>query len=745
MVLLALALALGLMPALAPAAWGLGAGAVTTNEAVEPMLDGTLSGGERLTTNGSYQLASNANNGTITLADGVSVEIIGNGIDKGQGDIPNENITFIVGEGSKLTLTEVWLDCTTDINAIDFKGAGTLYSKGNNLIDGDNAGGSMAVIHVGSTASATFQGDADDAFFLYKNRAGSGIGSNENEQSGTMRFQSGNYFIKGSQVGAVIGNDSQTDAGSPIYIEGGRLYVYANARGAAIGASSLGISGPVVVSGGQTYVMANWEGSAIGRGGRSTNPASAGTLEVSGGSIKAAITSNGLPSWGLTGTEDLITDVAITAQKMDGAGNEATLFTLDSLVYVDRGETLTVTIDGKEFYSGTSYECKYQEDKTYTPANWVGETDDTDLYFYLSKQTHTIKVEDESGQVDLYDITWDKATGSFTAPLPDEDWVRFPGEDRYDTMKQIILDSGAYTAADVDTVIVARGDEFPDALAATSLAGITDAPVLLSTSDTLSAEAQEVIETLKPTTIYLAGGDAALSVAVEAQLVALMGGDASRVIRAAGEGREETALDIYQKGLDGAGWGDTAIIANGYNFADALSVSPLAYAEDYPIFLSDPKTGLSDATAGTIKDAIASNAIEHIIIVGGDAAVPEIVSTQLGYDLDDDSFITRLFGATRYLTSVEIAKHSVANSAPLGYDNLALAVGNNFPDALSGGAFAGRIGTVLLLVHHEIEDGTAAIDSIITPQRGSITLGYVLGGDAAIPDALMKSLEAASK
>ncbi|NLG11195.1 MAG: hypothetical protein GX562_06675 [Coriobacteriaceae bacterium] len=65
----------------------------------------------------------------------------------------------------------------------------------------------------------------------------------------------------------------------------------------------------------------------------------------------------------------------------------------------------------------------------------------------------------------------------------DSDWTSLDGAGRYDTMKKIVA---AGWTSKTDTVIVATGGNFPDALAASSLAGIKDAPVVLTSAGILS-------------------------------------------------------------------------------------------------------------------------------------------------------------------------------------------------------------------------------------------------------------------
>jgi putative cell wall-binding protein len=329
---------------------------------------------------------------------------------------------------------------------------------------------------------------------------------------------------------------------------------------------------------------------------------------------------------------------------------------------------------------------------------------------------------------------------TIVSPAVDTSWTRLSGEDRYDTMKDII--SHSFTSSDTDTVIVATGENFPDALAASGLAGIVGAPVILTESATLSAQAKATIEALEPSTIYIAGGPGSVTPAVEDSLKALID-DPAKVIRSAGDDRYLTALDIYAEGKDAGSWGTTAIIASGGNYADALAISPYAYAERAPIFLADPDEGLDAATVQALKDALAAGDITHFIIAGGTGSVPDNIKFQLGYAVGDETVFTRLAGEDRYETSVAVADYTTANTV-LGYHQLAVATGEDFPDALAGGAFAGKIGTTLLLVA-DTAAGRAGIESVVAENSAAIGYGYVLGGPGTVSDSLKTALEEASR
>lgn len=129
---------------------------------------------------------------------------------------------------------------------------------------------------------------------------------------------------------------------------------------------------------------------------------------------------------------------------------------------------------------------------------------------------------------------------------------RIFGATRYDTMSQVVQKEGLKQG---QTVIVASGTNYPDALASSSLAGALDATIVLTDPQSLSAQASERIAAIKPSRIIIAGGPAAVSQNVEQQLKQY----SSNVRRYYGETRYDTSLALYKAGERlGAKWGAIA-------------------------------------------------------------------------------------------------------------------------------------------------------------------------------------------
>lgn len=110
-------------------------------------------------------------------------------------------------------------------------------------------------------------------------------------------------------------------------------------------------------------------------------------------------------------------------------------------------------------------------------------------------------------------------------------------------------DAGAVSPG-VDTVYVANGITFADALAGGPNASLGGSPLLLVTADAIPLETLDELIRLQPGEVVVLGGTAAISDAVEADLAALTV-PAGNVRRIAGANRFETAAALSRELPDG--------------------------------------------------------------------------------------------------------------------------------------------------------------------------------------------------
>ena len=286
-----------------------------------------------------------------------------------------------------------------------------------------------------------------------------------------------------------------------------------------------------------------------------------------------------------------------------------------------------------------------------------------------------------------------------------DDLDRVWGVNRYATSAAVA--EAAFESA--DTVFIALGTKFPDALVAAAAGGYMDGPVLLTGSDVLCPAAVAEIGRLKPSTAYIVGGTAVISDAVEQEVKALV----STVKRLAGVNRYETSAAVSNEVFSEA---TRVVVALGSNFPDALVGAAAAAHLSGPVLLTP-----GDHAAQATLDELTRLHPGRIYLVGGTAAISNAVAVELaGYGT-----VVRLAGENRYETAAAVA----AGIFPAA-DHVLLAYGGNFPDALVAAAAAGHLGgPVLLVTHDDIPDPTR--DQLMRLAPDHI---WLIGGRAVIGD-----------
>ena len=243
--------------------------------------------------------------------------------------------------------------------------------------------------------------------------------------------------------------------------------------------------------------------------------------------------------------------------------------------------------------------------------------------------------------------------------------TRVFGLDRYETAAAV----GAIWQ-EAGTVFVATGAKFPDALAAGAAASAYGVPVLLVRPDSVPESTRLLLERLAPTTIVLAGGPAAISVAVEDQLRALTG---ATIEREGGLDRYETADLLTGDAWDGY-LSDRVWVASGRDFADPLIASTAAAVFGDAFVLIDGLRPLPEYT----KSRLASLAPSLITVVGAEEAFTSVALDEL-----------RSIATVSIVSDVDVTARSVAVWEGLDVSEwAALATVSNFPDALSAVPFS---------------------------------------------------------
>jgi putative cell wall-binding protein len=151
---------------------------------------------------------------------------------------------------------------------------------------------------------------------------------------------------------------------------------------------------------------------------------------------------------------------------------------------------------------------------------------------------------------------------------------RLAGENRYETAVEI-----ARRLPGADHAMLASGEDFADALAASSPAAIRGYPVLLSRPASLPEEVRDYVTEQGLRGVHLIGGAAAIGPAVRAEVRSLVEG----MSQTAGATRFETAAAVGQRFFPEA---EVVTLASGASFPDALAGGVLAALHGAPMLLA---------------------------------------------------------------------------------------------------------------------------------------------------------------
>ncbi|MBE6069572.1 MAG: MBL fold metallo-hydrolase [Clostridium lundense] len=287
---------------------------------------------------------------------------------------------------------------------------------------------------------------------------------------------------------------------------------------------------------------------------------------------------------------------------------------------------------------------------------------------------------------------------------------RLAGNNRYETGAEIV--SKGWTTSDY--AVIASGEGFADALCAAPLAKKYDAPILLTGKNTLDPNTKNQIERLEVKNVLVVGGTGVVSDNVLSEI----GRMDIEITRISGSNRFETSLQVAKYLGESSG----VVVTNGFGFADALSIAPVAAQKGMPILLTD-KVDLSDQ----VKGFLANKSYEKSYIVGGSGVVSDKIASQL-------KSVTRLGGSSRYGTNAAVLNHFASE---FSYDKVYVASGQNYPDALSGSALAALSNSPLILV------GTS-IDPLVMASIRAEHYGYnnviILGGTGVVSDSVVNKI-----
>lgn len=276
---------------------------------------------------------------------------------------------------------------------------------------------------------------------------------------------------------------------------------------------------------------------------------------------------------------------------------------------------------------------------------------------------------------------------------------RVNGDDRYSTSIRV---SSEFEQSDY--LVLASGRVYPDALFGSTLASQENAPLLLTSKNSISQSISSEIKRLGVKEVFVLGGHETLSENIDSQLESL----GVKVTRLSGSNRSETAKAISEKRieLEGKRRSDLSIInagVDGYNFPDALVAGPFVaqYKKSNKIALLHPsKTGDNEWQ------------------FGGDNMGREKTFS----------------GKDRYETAVSVAD-SYKDLLEKEFDTVVLANGQTYPDALSASSLASKYNAPILLTPSKYTN-QATLDFI---KRHNVKNIIAVGGEDSISSEVLNA------
>ena len=295
------------------------------------------------------------------------------------------------------------------------------------------------------------------------------------------------------------------------------------------------------------------------------------------------------------------------------------------------------------------------------------------------------------------------------------DTGRIAGKDRIDTA--IDISKKLYKKS--KAVIIVRSDIFPDSMTASVLARLKDAPILLNPTGQLDSRVAAEIKRLGATEIIIVGGTDSISARVRDELRAY--DSDNDVERIGGKDRYETSELVARKVISITGNKNTAVVASGQVFPDALTVGTFASRDGYPILLVK-----KDIVPSQIERVIKDLDIDKVYIAGGTDTISKRVEAKL------PRVIERMAGRDRYETSVSIARSKFKDSK-----EAFVASGQQFADALVISPVSGKYNLPTLLVSTNASSNQEVKRYI---QQSKINKLIAVGGERYLPSSIIDNL-----
>ena len=321
--------------------------------------------------------------------------------------------------------------------------------------------------------------------------------------------------------------------------------------------------------------------------------------------------------------------------------------------------------------------------------------------------------------------------------------TRLYGQNRYETAIAIANDLiPVYNnGGQFDNIVLASGNNYPDALAGAPLAKVLKAPILLldKTSSASTETLNYVKAHLKPGGgVYILGGSGLFPTDYLQSIETTLGIAPSQVTQIGGADREATSLMIAQKVVQlGGNTTNQVILVSANNFYDALTGAPRAAYMDIPMLLVSPN-GFSPEQKAFVDP------ISFPLTIGD-------ITKQLNTFYPRAAQNYEYAGANEYETNATFDDFFSAD-APYAY----VATGEDYPDALAGAVLAGasqstagniwlvQPNTLPSVTSTHLNDAAYYEHRYYAPNTTNLIIPnlVVFGGSGAVSDSVVQQVQA---
>ncbi|MDD7593769.1 MAG: cell wall-binding repeat-containing protein [Peptoniphilaceae bacterium] len=288
---------------------------------------------------------------------------------------------------------------------------------------------------------------------------------------------------------------------------------------------------------------------------------------------------------------------------------------------------------------------------------------------------------------------------------------RLSGRDRF----AVAANVSSQFFEDADAVLLVNYLAYGDAISGANLSQ-GKAPILYTTAQTLPAATKAELLRMQPKTVYLLGGTQSIQAAVEQQVHAVVSG--APVKRLSGADRFAVNVTTLGQPADVA----HLVIANGNDYPDALTGTPLAQSKGAKLLLTKPQA-IPAATEAALRQM---KQLRSITVVGGPKSVSDAVLARL-QQLTGVKPV-RLTGKDRYTLSAQVAQNAFTKPAVVLTTS-----GEGFADALVAAPLSQNLKAPIVLVR-----AASVHPDVLHYLRTTTSLktNYVIGGPQSITPAV---------